>query len=108
MYGYLIRCIMCSHDTDKHYGTWCEAQGLPRATRLPGAVRYNLPVPHVPGRFDVVAVTALVTVPQQETHTRQHVRLPQLDENGAGAELVARVAAVPVVVLDVTVQQGIP
>lgn len=50
---------------------------------------------------------SVVAVPQQHADGAEQVGLRQLHHDGAGAQLVARVAVLPVVVLRVAVQQGV-
>lgn len=74
---------------------------------IPGAVAHGLPVPVVDAGLHVVRVVAVVAVPQQQPQRAQQVGLRQLHHDGARAQLVARVALLPVVVLRVAVQQGV-
>lgn len=50
----------------------------------------------------------LVVDQQYLPHRADGIRLSKLDDDGAGAELVAGVAGVPVVVGGVAVEEGIP
>ena len=74
---------------------------------LPSPVAHHLPVPVVERGLDVVGVVAVVAVPQQQTDGGQQVGLRELHHDGARAQLVARVALVPVVVLRVAVDQRV-
>lgn len=74
---------------------------------LPSPVADHLPVPVVDRGLDVVRVVAVVAVPQQHPDGAEQVGLRQLHNDGARAQLVARVALVPVVVARVAVQQRV-
>ncbi len=105
---YLICSIVCADDFDEGDRLRVELDELPGPTGLLAAIHHLLPRPLVTRHLHAVAVGPVVAVPEQQSHGGYDVRLGQLDDDVPGAQLVACVARVPVIVSRVAVQQGIP
>lgn len=67
LYTDLVGSIKDSHNLEVYDGSRLELQHLPGAAWLSCFVCHHLPVAAVHGAVDVVAVTPLVAVPQQQS-----------------------------------------
>ena len=72
---HLVGGVPRAHDADEHHRPRREPHHLPGPAVLPSVVHHHLPVPHVHRRLDVVAVGAVVAVPEQQAQAGDDVRL---------------------------------
>ncbi|RNA10308.1 hypothetical protein BpHYR1_048791 [Brachionus plicatilis] len=102
---HFIGRVVSAGDAHKRDGPLRKHNNLPGAARLVALVGHHAPIALVQRGLYTIAVRALVAVPEQQAHRADDKRLRQLHQYAAAAELVARVARVPVVVLVVAVDQ---
>ena len=100
---HLVGRVMRARYFNERNGLGLKHDDLPGAAGLVALVGDHCPVGLVKRGLDAIAVGAIVTVPQEQTHGADYIRLSELYADAATAQLVACVARVPVVVFVVAV-----
>lgn len=104
---HLISGIVRADNLDKRNGMWLKSQHLPRSTRFVTFISHHCPIYLIQWGLDVIAVRAIVEIPQEKPHWRNDKRLRQLNEDRSATELMASIARVPVVVLVIAIEQRV-